>query len=199
MQRAHGTNIPPNGSCSEPIERIFVTVSVLIRRVHNGGKDDRSEWQSHHLIVIERQSVAKNTEIHYTKRDCDTISRSINNSTWMELDVVEVIRHWQKTNRSIRHGNRPDLMLTIDVHDHDRNELNANQFFVPMDCQAGACVVFRFLVLFANKMYQQQTSNYPFDCSRKIPNRKRVFCQYDSADREFHQIRSSSVYSHTLN
>lgn len=38
------------------------------------------------------------------------------------------------------------MMLTIDVHDHDRNELNASQYFVPMDCQACECEVFRFLV-----------------------------------------------------
>lgn len=92
------------------------------------------------------------TDTHYTKRNCDTIARNVNNSTWIDLDVIEVLRQWQKPHRqSATSGmsNRAatsELMLLIDVHDQERHELNATQYFEPMDCQACECSVFRFLV-----------------------------------------------------
>lgn len=92
------------------------------------------------------------------KRDCDTISRNVNikHGAWMELDVIEAVRHWIKASSNSRQrggmGNRSmDLMLMVDVRDQDRNELNASQYFEQTDCQACKCAVFRFLVFRSNR------------------------------------------------
>lgn len=106
------------------------------------------------------------TDTHYVKRSCDTTTRNVNNSTWIDLDAIEVIRHWQKpirqgagggaSNRPVNHG----LLLLIDVHDQNNQALNATQYFEPMDCQACECAVFRFLVLRSNCMAGERPTDH---------------------------------------
>lgn len=67
-------------------------------------------------------------------------------SGWIEIDVRQVIRQWEKTyHMSI--SLRKEIiepMIAIDVEDQFQNPLKAGLFFEPMNCQACKCVVFQF-------------------------------------------------------
>lgn len=66
---------------------------------------------------------------------------------WVEIDMRQVIKHWEKIHRANISHNRStisDPMVAIDVEDEFQNPLKAGLFFEPTDCQACKCVVFRF-------------------------------------------------------
>lgn len=86
-------------------------------------------------------------EIKSKKRVCTSFTTPKNNNGWIEIDVRQVIRHWEKAyraNTSSRGGQTiNDPVLTIDVEDQDQNQLKAGLYFEPTDCQACKCAVFR--------------------------------------------------------
>ncbi|XP_037037788.1 protein anachronism isoform X3 [Bradysia coprophila] len=100
--------------CDEPVEIIRVTVSVFVKRSIKG-------------------------EMKSKKRVCTSFTTPKNNNGWIEIDVRQVIRHWEKAyraNTSSRGGQTiNDPVLTIDVEDQDQNPLKAGLYFEPTDCQ----------------------------------------------------------------
>lgn len=84
-------------------------------------------------------------EMKSKKRVCTSFTTPKNNNGWIEIDVRQVIRHWEKAyraNTSSRGGQTiNDPVLTIDVEDQDQNPLKAGLYFEPTDCQACKCAV----------------------------------------------------------
>ncbi|XP_037037786.1 protein anachronism isoform X2 [Bradysia coprophila] len=106
--------------CDEPVEIIRVTVSVFVKRSIKG-------------------------EMKSKKRVCTSFTTPKNNNGWIEIDVRQVIRHWEKAyraNTSSRGGQTiNDPVLTIDVEDQDQNPLKAGLYFEPTDCQASTAAI----------------------------------------------------------
>lgn len=76
---------------------------------------------------------------------CNSLTLNKNSNDWVEIDVRQVIRHWEKMYRaSLLHNKGPvDPMVTIDVEDEYQQPLKAGLFFETSDCQACKCVVFQ--------------------------------------------------------
>lgn len=86
-------------------------------------------------------------EFKYKKLVCHSFMTNRVKIGWTEIDMRQVIKHWEKiyrTNASHNKGTIPDPMVAIDVEDEFQNPLKAGLFFEPTDCQACKCVVFRF-------------------------------------------------------
>lgn len=77
---------------------------------------------------------------------CHSFTLSRLNNEWVEIDVRQVIKYWEKMYRaSLMHnkgGAVADPMVAIDVEDEYQQPLKAGLFFEPTDCQACKCVVF---------------------------------------------------------
>lgn len=77
---------------------------------------------------------------------CHSFTLSRSNNEWVEIDVRQVIKYWEKMYRaSVQHnkgGSVADPMVAIDVEDEYQQPLKAGLFFEPIDCQACKCVVF---------------------------------------------------------
>lgn len=75
---------------------------------------------------------------------CRSLTLNRINSEWVEIDVRQVIKYWEKMYRSslIHNKGSPiaDPMVVIDVEDEYQQPLKAGLFFEPTDCQACKCV-----------------------------------------------------------
>lgn len=92
------------------------------------------------FLTIEPKPVLK-------KLVCHSFTLNRLNNEWVEIDVRQVIKNWEKMYRaSLIHnkgGTIADPMVAIDVEDEYLQPLKAGLFFEPTDCQACKCVVFR--------------------------------------------------------
>lgn len=78
---------------------------------------------------------------------CNSLTLNRVNNDWVEIDVRQVIKHWEKMYRaSLIHnkgGPVADPMVAIDVEDEYQQPLKAGLFFESSDCQACKCVIFQ--------------------------------------------------------
>lgn len=78
---------------------------------------------------------------------CHSFTLNRLNNEWVEIDVRQVIKYWEKMYRASLIHNKgvavADPMVAIDVEDEYQQPLKAGLFFEPTDCQACECVVFR--------------------------------------------------------
>lgn len=78
---------------------------------------------------------------------CHSFTTKRVNNEWVEIDVRQVIKYWEKMYRMNLNHNKgaiTDPMVAIDVEDEYQQPLKAGLFFEPTDCQACKCVVFMF-------------------------------------------------------
>lgn len=97
------------------------------------------------------QYLSTDTKPVLKKVVCNSLTLNRDNNDWVEIDVRQVIKHWEKMYRgSLIHnkgGPVADPMVAIDVEDEYQQPLKAGLFFEPSDCQACKCVIFRECVL----------------------------------------------------
>lgn len=87
---------------------------------------------------------------------CHNFTTKRDSTEWVEIDVRQVIKHWEKMYRtSQNHQNRlavADPMIAIDVEDEFQMPLKAGLFFEQFDCQACKCVVFMLFGLLTSTL-----------------------------------------------
>lgn len=85
-------------------------------------------------------------EVKLKKLICHSFMMNRAKHGWVEIDVRQVVRQWEKTYQtSVRHHKELlDPMIAIDVEDEFQNPLKAGAFFEPINCQACKCVVYHF-------------------------------------------------------
>ncbi|XP_031623829.1 protein anachronism isoform X2 [Contarinia nasturtii] len=102
--------------CSEVDDVIHVKVSIFVKHLHRG----------------ESKPILK-------KLVCHSLTLNRINSEWVEIDVRQVIKYWEKMYRAslIHNKGSPvaDPMVVIDVEDEYQQPLLAGAFFEPTDCQ----------------------------------------------------------------
>lgn len=76
---------------------------------------------------------------------CHSFTLNRVNNEWVEIDVRQVIKNWEKMYRAAalhnKGGTVADPMVAIDVEDEYQQPLKAGLFFEPTDCQACKCAV----------------------------------------------------------
>lgn len=76
---------------------------------------------------------------------CHSFTLNRVNNEWVEIDVRQVIKNWEKMYRAAalhnKGGTVADPMVAIDVEDEYQQPLKAGLFFEPTDCQACECAV----------------------------------------------------------
>lgn len=120
-------NTPISFGCSEPEDLIHVSVSVMVRRIINGGNNRSANYR--------RTNSRRDTKLK--KHVCETFTTPRHHTGWIRIDVRNVVRHWAKAyhSNSSKYSVINDPMLAIDVVDQDMNPLKAGTFFVPTNCE----------------------------------------------------------------
>lgn len=88
------------------------------------------------------------SEFKIKKLVCQSFMANRVKSGWIEIDMRQVIKQWEKNyrhNTSINRSFPVEPMVAIDVEDEYQTPLMAGLFFEPIDCQACKCAVIQLL------------------------------------------------------
>ncbi|XP_055312140.1 protein anachronism isoform X2 [Sitodiplosis mosellana] len=157
--------------CSDVDDIIHVKVSIFVKHTHRG----------------DPKPVLK-------KLVCHSLTLNRVNSEWVEIDVRQVIKYWEKMYRASLIHNKgatvADPMVAIDVEDEYQQPLKAGLFFEPTDCQASPAVPW---VVFGENIWTVSgTQILPFNPRLDI-RWSRIHAQSHSHNHRGHRARMNRL------